>query len=306
MDKDGKHSILIAGGVRGVIRLIYPENETTKEEHLIGHGGEINQVTVSNRKPFLLASASSDGSVRLWNIHTHVCIANIHSFDAHRDGVCTVAFNPKCTKLASAGMDHKVMIWSLESHEFATAIDDSQKFDEKNSKRSFKTITHPLSLFSTRDVHENYIDCIAWYGEFLFSKVLTAIFKGDHGIGIYIFSIYFKACKREPIKAWMPEIQKSRCNKRYSVLELREFDLPNNEYYFMRFAMDHNMNVLGAGGITGTLRMWYLKEKEPEDMKHVDHTHPECNGVIRDVSFSRCGRIVIFCEGSRIWRWDRT
>lgn len=171
MDKDGKRSVLIAGGLRGVIRLIYPENETTEVEHFIGHGGEINQVTVSILKPFLLASASSDRSVRIWNIHTHVCIANIHSMEAHRDGVCTVAFNPKCTKLASGGLDHKIVIWSLESYEIATAIDESRNFNEKNSKRAFKTITHPRSLFSTRDVHENYIDCIAWFGEFLFSKV---------------------------------------------------------------------------------------------------------------------------------------
>lgn len=177
MDRVGKHSVLIAGGVRGVIRVIYPENETTKVEHFIGHGGEINQVTVSIRKPFLLASASSDRSVRLWNIHTHVCIANIHSLDSHRDGVCSLAFNFACTKLASAGMDNKVLIWDIESYEFATAIDDSQRFFEKNCKHAFKTITHPRSLFSTRDVHENYIDCIAWHGEFLFSKVSTAIFK---------------------------------------------------------------------------------------------------------------------------------
>lgn len=183
MDKDGKRSVLIAGGVRGVIRLIYPENRTTEVEHFIGHGGEINQLTVSIRKPFLLCSASSDRSIRLWNIHTNVCIANIHSWDAHRDGVCTVAFNSKCTKLASAGMDHKVMIFDLESHEFATAINDSQQYNEKKSKRAFKTITNPRSLFSTRDLHENYIDCIAWYGEFLFSKVLTAISKSNFRIG---------------------------------------------------------------------------------------------------------------------------
>lgn len=174
MDMDGKNSILIAGGVRGVIRLIYPENKTIKVEEFIGHTSEINQLTVSIRKTFLLASASTDRSVRLWNIHTHVCIANIHNLDAHRDGVCSISFNAKCTKLASAGMDHKVVIWDLESDEFATAIDESQKFDEKNSKCAFKTITFPRSLFSTRNVHENYIDCIAWHGEFLFSKVLTS------------------------------------------------------------------------------------------------------------------------------------
>lgn len=107
------------------------------------------------------------------------------------------------------------------------------------------------------------------------------------------------------MKVWKPEIQKNHRDKRSSVLEIRDFDLPDNEYYFMRFAMDHNMNVLGSGGITGTLRMWNLKEKEPDDIKHADLNHPECNGIIRDVSYSRCGRIVIFCEGSHIWRWDR-
>lgn len=107
------------------------------------------------------------------------------------------------------------------------------------------------------------------------------------------------------MKAWIPVKQENGGDKCSSFMELREFDLPNTEYYFMRFAIDHNMNVLGAGGVTGILRIWYLKENDPDDIKHVDLTHPECTGVIRDVSFSRCGRIVIFCEGSRFWRWDR-
>lgn len=166
-----KHSLIIAGGERGIIRIILADQPNAEPYHLNGHGNAINQVTVSSRKPFLMASASKDLSFRLWNIHTMVCIANIHSVNSHRDQVITVAFNWNCTKLVSGGMDHKLAIWNLESNEMVSAIEASRTFDKTQCKKDFKTIYEPFPIFTTREIHTNYIDCVRWFGNFVLSKV---------------------------------------------------------------------------------------------------------------------------------------
>lgn len=101
-DSITKRSILITTGVRGIIRILQPEindwYENTK--NLIGHGRAVNQLKVSPRLPYVLASASSDRSIRLWNIETEVCIATFHGEDAHRCEVLTVDLNRDFTKMS--------------------------------------------------------------------------------------------------------------------------------------------------------------------------------------------------------------
>lgn len=107
-----KRSILLVAGQRGIIRIIPPEVENAEKnvKHLIGHGEAVNQLKVAPKNPYLLASASSDHSVRLWNIETMVCIATFHGQNGHRDGVVTIDFNSDASKLVSGGLDHLLVI----------------------------------------------------------------------------------------------------------------------------------------------------------------------------------------------------
>lgn len=166
--------MLLVGGVRGIIRIFKPERPAITPTHLIGHGGAVNQVKVSRKNPFLLASASSDRSIRLWNIQTKVCIATFHSVDGHRDDVVTIDFNLDCTRLVSGGVDHMIAIWDLTIPKIEAAVKKSETYDEKTSDRSFETVYHPFPMFSTRLLHSNYIDCIQWFSGLILSKVRMA------------------------------------------------------------------------------------------------------------------------------------
>lgn len=66
---------------------------------------------VFNPDASLLASASSDYSVRIWSLPTMRLQAVLIG---HTDDVEMVAFSPDGTKLATCSRDHTVRIWSVE------------------------------------------------------------------------------------------------------------------------------------------------------------------------------------------------
>lgn len=167
-------SILITGGKRGVIRMIEPEMEQSDDKsgkYFIGHGGAVNQLKVSPHKPYLLASASSDRSIRLWNIDTHVCIATFHGENGHRDEIVAIDFNRNCTKLVSGGLDHLMAIWDLNVPTIVDAIQQSRSYNEKQQPHGFKTILQCFPIFRSRQIHVNYIDCVQWMNDLILSKV---------------------------------------------------------------------------------------------------------------------------------------
>ena len=89
-------------------------------------------------------------------------------------------------------MDHSILIWDISTEraklgqfynfyytvkEFFqsvyliqySVIEAASVFKLNNSDTPFPTVTLP-PIFSTRDIHSNYIDCIRWFGDFILSK----------------------------------------------------------------------------------------------------------------------------------------
>jgi len=62
--------------------------------------------------PLILASASFDSTVRLWDVDRGVCI---HTLTRHQEPVYSVAFSPDGKFLASGSFDKCVHIWNVES-----------------------------------------------------------------------------------------------------------------------------------------------------------------------------------------------
>jgi WD40 repeat protein len=64
---------LYAIAYKGVVRVVDCERETLQRS-FVGHGGSVNELRTQSLMPCLVASASKDESVRLWNVETGVCV----------------------------------------------------------------------------------------------------------------------------------------------------------------------------------------------------------------------------------------
>ena len=160
--------MLVVAGVRGilkVINLLSFELEAT----LRGHGHDIDDLTVHPVDLNLVLSASKDESVRLWNIKNEVCIAIFGGENAHRDDVLSIDVHPLGTCFASSGMDTSIKIWNLASPSLQRAISDSY-METSLLHTPLAPLFEQMPLFSTTQVHKDYVDTVAWVGNLILTK----------------------------------------------------------------------------------------------------------------------------------------
>ncbi|WZZ61298.1 hypothetical protein YC2023_061405 [Brassica napus] len=130
-----RNPFVVAGGFNGRIRVINV-NDKMVHKTLVGHEGPVNEIRTHPMKPQLVLSASKDGSVRLWNIETGICILVFAGTGGHRSEVLSVDFHPSdMTRFVSCDMEATTKIWSM------TASDRS-----------------------------NLLNCNRWYGDNILSK----------------------------------------------------------------------------------------------------------------------------------------
>jgi len=80
---------------------------------LHGHSNRVFSVAFSHNGQ-LLASASADRTIKLWNPHTGQCLKTLHG---HGSWVWAIAFSPNSNFLASGSYDHTIKIWDVPSGE---------------------------------------------------------------------------------------------------------------------------------------------------------------------------------------------
>ena len=130
---------------------------------LIGHKNDINDLKFLIKHPYILLSASSDATVRLWDIKNKKMLCIYGGPFGHPSHVLTLDFHFSEQFIASAGFDQGVMFWDID---FVFKIYEKKEkaFPLLKSKPFFETF-----------IHENYIDTVKFYGDLVLSKSTNGV-----------------------------------------------------------------------------------------------------------------------------------
>eukprot|EP00871_Galdieria_phlegrea_P003245 jgi/Galph1/3921/GphlegSOOS_G2633.1 len=288
--------LLLVAGEKGVIRVINVSQHRL-ERSLIGHGSLINSMVVHPKDSTLLATASDDESARLWNIQTGALIAIFAGHYGHRGGVLYVDFDILEDRLVTSGMDKGIKIWSLArcreeiqtSHRAAAANSmDGYSIQDANGKRQrlLKTRFVQFPIFSTFLVHDNYVDCVMFVGNFIVSKSIN-----------------------NRILLWQPHLEHDDgtmpvdllpWNHEYTVLA--EFPLSNAEEWYIRFGMSWDRNLLAAGNTKGIIRIWNMDDLKSHPLQELNLHSKE---AVSQCAFSPDGNVLIAaCLDGKVYRWE--
>lgn len=212
--------ILAAGGIRGVIK-IFDARGAIEKGMLYGHGGAIFAIAFSPTHPHIIASASLDHTVRIWD--TTFCLQRdqirpgsasntlIPDWDnphgqlvtilagvgGHHAPVCSVAWHPVHPLLATGGMDNQVKIWYLSKLPgFPThaTLKDSTLVQSLHTSPNLSQagwqpapVTH-LPIFSSKHIHAHWVEQLFWaspLSPILISKSPIIAKEGAHPLAQY-------------------------------------------------------------------------------------------------------------------------
>ncbi|PVV04960.1 hypothetical protein BB560_000524 [Smittium megazygosporum] len=110
-DEDGKTETIVINGEE--VDLESGEDEDVVARSLLGHEQQVYSVEwLPNSQNTILATASFDGSVRVWDTKTGNIIRTLY---AHSDPVHSIAFSPDGRYLISGSFDKSINLWSLKT-----------------------------------------------------------------------------------------------------------------------------------------------------------------------------------------------
>ncbi|XP_028794315.1 polycomb group protein FIE1-like isoform X2 [Neltuma alba] len=263
---------VVAGGFNGIIRVIDAGSEKIHKS-FVGHGDSINEIRTQPLKPSLVVSASKDESVRLWNVHTGICILIFAGAGGHRNEVLSVDFHPSdIYRIASCGMDNTVKIWSMK--EFWTYVEKSFTWTDLPSKFPTKYVQFPVFIAS---VHTNYVDCNRWLGDFILSKSVD-----------------------NEIVLWEPKVKEQTPGEGVADI-LQKYPVPECDIWFIKFSCDFHYNAAAIG--KRKIFVWELQSSPPVLVARLSHA--QSKSPIRQTAMSYDGSTILSCcEDGTIWRWD--
>lgn len=290
-------------GLAGVVRVL----NVTKcrlESTLIGHGKSVNHLATHPLDPALILTASMDESLRLWNLRTASTVAIFAGLKGHRNEVVCVDFHHSGHKFASCGIDNSIRAWDIvgdenvmaaikESHLAADrgVTDVSVYYDENNMRRKTLVPMVQSPMFSFKEVHKHYVDCVGWIGDLLISKSL-----------------------HNRLLMWDPEGDRealSTVRAGFSILE--EYLIDHATIWFIRFGVDSTRQLVACGNERGVVSVFKLDDIPSRLYSQVwpgktnsNRKQPTENCVVRQCAFNNDASILLAIDdNSRVAQYER-
>ena len=280
---------IACAGAKGVVRVLNCKKKDFCGA-LVGHGGEINDLRVHPAMPNIIASASKDLSVRLWNVSNGVCVAIFAGARGHRNDVLSVDFHPNlhfCPEsgredvvvIATGGMDNAVKVWSTRGKKVSQAIEDSELWEDEIVE--FPTAQVRAPEFSTFHAHNHFVDCVRYFGEVIFSKSVenkilawtpdfylndkntddAAMVEADENTNKSNDNSNNSSNEKVGIQKYGGDDEKFKRSFR----KLKSFNLVDAENWWVRFSLAKEASVLCCGNTKGLVRVWKFYDSDADD-----------------------------------------
>ncbi|KAF8545030.1 WD40-repeat-containing domain protein, partial [Trichophaea hybrida] len=244
-DKQTGDPLLAVGGSGSVIKIL---NVRTGEsvQTLIGHGEELMDIVTSPLDQSIIVTTGADTTIRFWSIdpkHQKQPCSIICAGEGHRETVLTIAFHATGRYLLSGGMDHSVNLWAIPENAGEAAGTD-------------KPLRIMYPHFSTAMIHSNYVDCVAFHGDYIISKSAN-----ENKIVLWAIQ-NFNSKEPPPPSEKAPtthEYRDTRSAFGGTFERILQFQALDTDPFFMRFgffAHPHMHPILAMGNIHGKVFLW--------------------------------------------------
>jgi polycomb protein EED len=181
----------------------------------------------------------------------------------HKDQILTVAYHRTGRFLLSAGMDTKIILWAVPDE-----LRDKHMGTDKPAM-----IHYPH--FSTTEVHTDFVDCVQWYNDLIFSHaaredkiILWKIdeFNSDSAdVPDAPIPTSNAVTSRTPVTVPANSASGTRSAWNGRFQRLLQFELPNTTQFYIRFSIFHELGrhpLLVAGNEKSKAFFWDLQRLE--------------------------------------------
>ena len=262
---DNNNLIASIGGKNCIIRIIdIIENKEINQ--LIGNKNEIYCLKFSNKDKNILLSGSKDITIRLWNIISGKQICIFGGPQSHKAEILSIDWHISGNYIVSSGIDNSIKIWDLSIPKIRSRIDKSLK------NENFKTLIKTRSIFSCNSIHDNYIDCVKFNGNFIISKSVTGVIRewipifNPEGDSFYIINTY---CYQIKDKIW-----------------------------YVKFLFEEEKKIIVVGNDLG--RIFIYKTESENDINDKEYVEPNSifdikqESIVRAIGFSQFYNLFFF------------
>ena len=243
---------------------------------LSGHGRGVNDLAVSPLSTSLLASCAEDYTIRLWNLEAKYerqpCVA-IFDGEGHRAPILAIHYHPNGKWILSGGIDTAICLWSVPS------LKELERPERNPKSEDPKIIYYPH--FFSKEVHANYIDSLAFYGDLIISRAAKDQHDRSKANEILIWKIVgFNSASPPPDNPPIP-VPEERTRSSFphdhqyrGFQRLLTLSMPNTDRFYHRFGLLHAPGmrpILAMGNQSSKYFFWDLQRLEegndPRDEK---------------------------------------